>query len=153
LFRDSAVVVKVEMRMKNVLIIAVALAAMVFAGCQRAPVSKTDSPVITARTGVIEMSPEQVRPAVEAAYAQFVDVRTPEEYASGHAYRTKNIPIDQLLANLDKLEKNEPVYLICHTGNRSKKAAQMLVDAGFPQAITVAGGTEAWKAAGLPMAR
>ena len=139
--------------MKNVLIIAVALAALVFAGCQRAPVSKTDSPVITARTGVIEMSPEQVRPAVEAAYAQFVDVRTPEEYASGHAYRTKNIPIDQLLANLDKLEKNEPVYLICHTGNRSKKAAQMLVEAGFPQAITVAGGTEAWKAAGLPMAR
>ena len=61
--------------------------------------------------------------------------------------------LDQLLGNLDKLEKNEPVYLICHTGNRSKKAAQMLVDAGFPQAITVAGGTEAWKAAGLPMAR
>jgi rhodanese-related sulfurtransferase len=28
----------------------------------------------------------------------------------------------------------------------------MLVDAGFPQAISVAGGTEAWQAAGLPMA-
>ena len=99
------------------------------------------------------MSPEQVKPAVEAAYAQFIDVRTPEEYASGHAYRTKNIPLDQLPANLDKLEKNEPVYLICHSGNRSKKAAQMLVDAGVPQAISVAGGTEAWKAAGLPMAQ
>ena len=55
------------------------------------------------------------------------------------------------MSNLDKLEKNEPVYLICQTGNRSRKAAQMLVDAGFPQAISVAGGTEAWKAAGLPM--
>ena len=41
---------------------------MVLAGCQRAPASKTDSPVITTKTGVIEMSPEQVRPAVEAAW-------------------------------------------------------------------------------------
>jgi rhodanese-related sulfurtransferase len=109
--------------------------------------------VVTTKTGVVELPPEQVRPAVEAAYAQFIDVRTPEEYASGHAYRAKNIPLDQLSANLDKLEKNEPVYLICHSGNRSRKAAQILVDAGFPQAISIAGGTEAWKTAGLPMAQ
>jgi rhodanese-related sulfurtransferase len=139
--------------MKSILIVILALAAFTFVGCNRAPSAKSDSPVITTKTGVVEMSPEQVRPAVEAAYAQFIDVRTPEEYASGHAYRAKNIPLDQLSANLDKLEKNEPVYLICHSGNRSKKAAQQLVDAGFPQAISVTGGTEAWKSAGLPMAQ
>lgn len=139
--------------MKSILIVILALTAFTFVGCNRAPSAKSDSPVITTKTGVVEMSPEQVRPAVEAAYAQFIDVRTPEEYASGHAYRAKNIPLDQLSANLDKLEKNEPVYLICHSGNRSKKAAQQLVDAGFPQAISVAGGTEAWKTAGLPMAQ
>jgi len=139
--------------MKKFLIVFVALAGLGIAGCQKAPTTQGDSPVISAETGVVEMSPEQVRPAVEAAYAQFIDVRTPEEYASGHAYRAKNIPLDQLSANLDQLEKNEPVYLICHSGNRSKKAARVLVDAGFPQAVSVAGGTEAWKSAGLPMAR
>lgn len=138
--------------MKGIGLVALTLVAFAIVGCNRAPSAKSDSPVVTTKTGVVELPPEQVRPAVEAAYAQFVDVRTAEEYASGHAYRAKNIPIDELSANLDKLEKNEPVYLICHSGNRSKKAAQMLVDAGFPQAISIAGGTEAWKAAGFPMA-
>jgi rhodanese-related sulfurtransferase len=127
-------------------------AAMSFAGCQTATHRTSDSPTVVATKGVSEITPEQARPAVEAAYSQFIDVRTPEDYAAGHAYRARNIPIDQLMENLGKLEKNEPVYLICHSGSRSKKAAQMLVDAGFPQAISVAGGTEAWKAAGLPMA-
>lgn len=139
--------------MRYLLIVSLVAAASFVAGCQAAPHAKTDSPVLTAKTGVVEMSPEQARPGVEAAYAQFIDVRTPEEFASGHAERAKNIPIDQLAANLDMLEKNEPVYLICHSGNRSKKAAQILVDNGFPQAISVAGGTEAWQAAGLPMAK
>ena len=129
------------------------VSAIVFVGCQSAPTKKTDSPEIVKTTGVSEVSPAEARPAVEAAYSQFIDVRTPEEYAGGHAYRTRNIPLDTLMANLDKLERNEPVYLICRTGVRSKKAAQMLVDAGFPQAISVAGGTEAWQAAGLPMSQ
>ena len=102
--------------------------------------------------GVSEMSPQEVRPAVEAAYSQFIDVRTPEEFASGHAYRARNIPLDSLMQHLDKLEKNEPVYLICQTGKRSMKAAQMLNDAGFPQTVSIIGGTTAWQQAGLPMA-
>ncbi len=102
--------------------------------------------------GMSEISPLEARPAVEAAYSQFVDVRTPEEYASGHAYRAINIPLDTLLTNLDKLEKNEPVYLICQSGKRSMQAAEILNQAGFSQSISIAGGTTAWQAAGLPMA-
>lgn len=129
------------------------ISTILFVGCQSAPTKKTDSPEIVKTMGVSEISPQEARPAVEAAYSQFIDVRTPEEYAGGHAYRTRNIPLDTLMANLDKLERNEPVYLICRTGVRSKKAAQMLVDAGFPKAISVSGGTEAWQAAGLPMSQ
>lgn len=119
--------------------------------CHSAPTKTTDSPTIVTSAGVSEISPLEARPGTEAAYSQFIDVRTPEEYASGHAHRTRNIPLDTLAANLDKLEKNEPVYLICRSGSRSKKAAQLLVDNGFSQAISVAGGTEAWQAAGMPM--
>jgi rhodanese-related sulfurtransferase len=90
---------------------------------------------------------------VEAAYSQFIDVRTPEEFNAGHAYRAKNIPLDTLAQNLDKLEKNEPVYLICQSGRRSMQAATMLNDAGFPQTINITGGTNAWQAAGLPMVK
>ena len=97
------------------------------------------------------MSPGAARPAVEAAYSQFVDVRTPEEYAEGHAYRSRNIPLEKLPENLDKLDKNEPVYLICRTDNRSREAAQVLAKSGFGQVVVVTGGTEGWRNAGMPM--
>jgi rhodanese-related sulfurtransferase len=127
--------------------------AVSIVACQKIPTKKTDSPSVVKTNGMSEISPIEARPAVEAAYSQFVDVRTLEEYKSGHANRAINIPLDTLAANLDKLEKNEPVYLICQSGTRSKKAARLLIDAGFSQAISIAGGTTAWQADGLPMAK
>lgn len=126
--------------------------AVLFTACQSARVRSTDA-TIAVKQGISEMTPQEARPGVEAAYSQFIDVRTPEEFNSGHAARARNIPLDTLMQNLDKLEKNEPVYLICQTGKRSMKAAQMLNEAGFPQTVSVAGGTTAWQEAGLPMAK
>lgn len=120
------------------------------AGCQTASVKNIDSPVVV-RPGISEMTPKEAQPLVSAAYSQFVDVRTPEEYAAGHAARAKNIPLDTLASQLDALEKGEPVYLICRTDNRSRQAAKILIDAGFKQAVVVTGGTEAWRSADLPM--
>ena len=139
--------------MRKVLSVAAIFTAFTFVGCDSRPTKTTDSPVIVKEKGVSEISPERALPGVEAAYSQFVDVRTPEEYAAGHAYRARNIPLDQLKTSLDKLEKNEPVYLICRSGRRSKEAAQILVESGFSQAISIEGGTDAWQAAGLPMAK
>lgn len=133
--------------------LAVLLVVIAALGCQTAPVKNTDSPTVVTEKGVSEITPEQALPAVEAAYSQFIDVRTPEEFAAGHAYRARNIPLDELTANLDRLEKNEPVYLICQSGRRSKEAAEILVKEGFAQAISIEGGTAAWEDAGLPMAK
>jgi len=134
--------------MKVTLFALIAAAMIGIAGCNSIATKKTDSPDV-AKAGITEMSPEEARPAVEAAYSQFVDVRTSEEYAAGHAYRARNIPLDDLASNLDKLEKNEPVYLICESGNRSKKAAGILQQAGFSRTVSITGGTTAWRAAGL----
>ena len=133
-------------------IILLITAAVVFAACKSVPVRTADA-TIAAPQGISEVTPQDARPGIEAAYSQFIDVRTPEEYRAGHAERTRNIPLDTLMQNLDKLEKNEPVYLICQTGVRSMKAAKMLNEAGFPQTVSIAGGTTAWQAAGLPMAK
>lgn len=128
------------------------LAVVALGACTAAPTARTDAPTLVTEKGISEMSPAGARPGIEAAYSQFVDVRTPEEYASGHAYRAKNIPLDTLEQNLDKLERNEPVYVICETGSRSKKATDILDANGFAQVINVTGGTQAWRAAGMPMA-
>lgn len=135
--------------MRFLLIITIAM--LVLGGCQGANTKKTDSGVPDVATDIKEVSPVEAQAAVSKAYSQFVDVRTPEEYSSRHAARAINIPIDTLTANLGKLEKNEPVYVICQTGNRSKKAAVMLRDAGFNNVLNVTGGTTAWQAANLPM--
>ena len=123
----------------------------ILGGCQSASTKNTDSGVPNVAADIKEVVPSVAQAAVSKAYAQFIDVRTPEEYSGGHAARAENIPLDTLTASFDKLEKNEPVYIICQTGNRSKKAAEILKGAGFNNVLSVTGGTVAWQAAGLPM--
>lgn len=127
-----------------------AFAAIFAAGCEAPPEQTVDSRAVV-KSGVTEMSPAEARSGTEAAYSQLVDVREAAEYASGHAYRARNIPLSTLAGNLDKLEKNEPVYLICQTSNRSREAAKILAENGFGKVVVISGGTNAWREAGLPM--
>lgn len=106
---------------------------------------------VTNGDSVATVSPQQAQEEVSKAYSQFIDVRTPEEFAAGHAARTRNIPLDKIEQNLDLMRRDEPVYLICRSGSRSAKAAEILKNAGFAKVFNVAGGTDAWQAAGLPM--
>jgi len=134
--------------MKFLLIIS--LVGFVVIGCQSAPTVQTDSGVPNVAAEIKDVSPVEAQAAVSKAYSQFIDVRTPEEYAAGHAERARNIPLDTLAANLDRIERNEPVYVICQTGRRSRQAAELLKQRGFNNVLNVTGGTTAWTAAGLP---
>lgn len=80
---------------------------------------------------------------------QFVDVRQPGEYSSGHAYRAINLPLNSLDKNIDKLDPTRPTFLICQTGYRSSLATSILENAGFNSVYNVAGGTSAWIEADL----
>ena len=117
------------------------------------PVSNLDSPPPRGASisTVNEIVPGDALPYTQAAYSQFVDVRTRDEYSTGHARRARSIPLNELRANLDRLEKNEPVYLICQSGRRSKEAAEILKESGFKWVFNVTGGTDEWTAQGLPM--
>lgn len=81
-----------------------------------------------------------------------VDVRTPEEYAGGHVPGAVNLPLDALGARMDELgaHRDGEVYLICQSGRRSARAAELLSAAGYT-AVNVEGGTAAWRAAGHPV--
>ena len=84
-----------------------------------------------------------------------LDVRTPGEYAGMHVPLARNVPLDALhpaaLFETDGLLKNRPVYLLCQSGTRAKKAADKFVMDGFENAVVVEGGTVAWIDAGLPV--
>lgn len=124
---------------------------ILISGCGNiSPTLDTPPPPGATASVVNEIEPAKALPRVQKAYSQFVDVRTPEEYAGGHAVRAINIPLRDLPAKLDRLERNEPVYLICQSGRRSKEAAEILNRNGFKWVFNVTGGTNEWTAQGLP---
>ena len=87
--------------------------------------------------------------AKTAGGIQFVDVRRISEYNSGHAVGTKNISLDKLSADFDKLDPSAPTYVICQGGYRSSIGCGILENAGFSTIYNVTGGTAAWIAAEL----
>lgn len=61
-----------------------------------------------------------------------IDVRTKAEFSSGHIKGSKNIPLQTLPANLNKLKnKDKPVITCCASGMRSASAKSMLKSNGF----------------------
>jgi len=82
--------------------------------------------------------------------AQFIDVRRPGEFQSGHAAMAKSIPLNDLRSNVAHLDPAEPTFVICQGGYRSSAATSILENAGFSELYNVTGGTTAWVAADLP---
>ncbi len=60
-----------------------------------------------------------------------LDVRTPFEYANGHAEGFVNIPLDTLRERMPTLKKNQPVYVMCQSGLRSYLACRILSQYGY----------------------
>jgi phage shock protein E len=73
--------------------------------------------------------------------AALVDVRTPGEFAGGHADGAVNIPLDALggrLAELDALlggDRTKPLVVYCRTGRRSGIAQRLLTKRGYGDVV------------------
>jgi len=80
-----------------------------------------------------------------------LDVRTKEEFDSGHLESAILIPVDELEARYGKLSKNKPIIVYCRTGGRSAKAAAILVNKNFLPVYDMTGGIEARKLKGYPV--
>lgn len=72
---------------------------------------------------------------------QLIDVRTPSEFRRGHIKEAQNVPLSQI--GQFAPAKKETVYVICHSGMRSKMAAKKLKKKGY-DVINVRGGMSAW---------
>ena len=89
--------------------------------------------------------------------AVVLDVRTPVEFAEVHVPQAVNEPLDSLnpkaLAAEGRVNREEPLYLLCRSGARAQKAAEKFAQEGFKNPIVVEGGMLAWIAADLPVTR
>jgi phage shock protein E len=79
---------------------------------------------------LVGKSSEELSNLIKAG-AQIVDVRSKEEYASGHLRGSLNIPLGDLNKHLGKLNREKPVIVCCASGVRSGSAKSVLQSKGY----------------------
>jgi len=89
---------------------------------------------------------------VLAAGGVVIDVREPDEFASGHVLGTRPVPLGSVPQVAAELPRDRPVLVVCRSGRRSLDAAHYLVQQGI-DAKSVAGGVVAWQGSGRPLQR
>jgi phage shock protein E len=130
------------------------VAALAVAGCsnqQAASPAETGAPGEAG--GYTTVDVQTAHNALSSDGAQIVDVREPEEWAeTGVPVGSVLIPLGDLEARATaELQTDQPVYVICRSGNRSQTGSDILVGLGYTQVHNVGGGVTAWIEAGLPV--
>jgi rhodanese-related sulfurtransferase len=92
-----------------------------------------------------------VEPRSVPSGAFLLDVREPHEWAAGYVPGATHLPLDALQERLAEIPGDTVVHCICRSGGRSSQAAAFLAAHGR-RAVNVAGGMQAWAAAGKDMA-
>ena len=73
-----------------------------------------------------------------------LDVREPFEFEMARIEGANLIPLGELPARWQELDREKEIFVFCHSGARSERAAEFLRSAGFPKVANVAGGIDAW---------
>ncbi len=105
--------------------------------------------------GVTNVAPAEAIALMNRQDAVVLDVRTDEEFNSGHILHSVHIPVGLLSKRLGELTpyKAKPIVVTCRTGQRSATACSMLRKAGFDPIFRLAGGVVAWQSANLPLTK
>ena len=85
-----------------------------------------------------------------AAELQLLDVREQHEWVAGHIEGALHVPISELDAHRDEFDTTRLIVTVCRSGPRAAAVAAALNRAGY-RAEALAGGLEAWAAAGMPL--
>ena len=75
-----------------------------------------------------------------------LDVRQPEEWEAVHIPGATLIPLGELESRLDEVPQDQNILVVCRSGNRSARARDILLNAGFQNVSSMAGGMNEWVA-------
>lgn len=144
-------------------LVAVVLAATALMGCgaasaqgQRALVRQAQAQAAPARVVISEIDVRTAWRDLQAANGPLtlIDVRNPDEFATGRAPGALLKPLPQIEQWGPTLEMRKMNYLvICRSGKRSMAACERMVAMGYAHVTNVAGGMIEWEKAGLPIQR
>ena len=98
---------------------------------------------------VREVSREEARKLVDEG-AQLIDVRADHEWEAGRIAGATHVPLQELPARIDEIDKDRPVVVYCRGGNRSSMATAALADAGY-DAAKLSEGIVGWSGEDMPL--
>ncbi len=98
---------------------------------------------------------ELARAELQAGRAVLIDIREPDEHATGVAQGARLLPMRQLGARLSEIPTttDKPVFLICNTQNRSSATLKALRERGYAHVRFVQGGMSEWARRGWPLVK
>jgi len=133
-----------------------------FRGCGKpADLALREAPPAAAPAPAASSFPANIKPEDAASFIGserpvVIDIRTAEEHAAGYIAAT-SLTMDYYAPDfrdkLSRLDKNAKYLIYCRSGKRSGAALLIMKELGFAEAHDVAGGINAWIAAGLPVVK
>lgn len=119
------------------IVMTVIMMSLLVACASQKATENTENQSETSQAEVIAMKGDELLVLLEddtqAGEILLVDVRQPEEFASGHIDSAINIPLGDVESQLETFEvfREKKIILYCNTGNRSGQAAQLLIKNGY----------------------
>lgn len=109
----------------------------------------------TALSGISMINPGEAVRMINHGDAVILDIRSSEDFNSGHILGAGNLPADRIGEQKDEVAKykKQAVILCCNTGNDSIRIGRTLKMRGFEKIYCIKGGLQAWRSANLPLAR
>jgi len=101
-------------------------------------------------TALKPIDPHTLKGRLDDGSAILIDIREPAEYAREHILGARMVPLGAIDRHDFDRDHDKAVVFHCRTGNRTAVNAGKLLARDFREAYALAGGLEAWKAAGLP---
>jgi rhodanese-related sulfurtransferase len=112
--------------------------------------------VVAAKARIREVSPDQAETAIARADV-LLDVREADEFAAGHLpgalHVSRGLLEFKLGATPALAERGLKVVLYCKSSGRAALAAVAMQEMGYTDVVSIAGGYDAWVAAGKPVER
>ncbi|HEY1292415.1 MAG TPA: MBL fold metallo-hydrolase [Chloroflexota bacterium] len=100
---------------------------------------------------VPSVSPKAAPAWIAEHDAVVLDVREPDEFASGHVPEAQSLPQADLALQLDRVPRDRDILVACKSGSRSLAAARFLRALGYDRVTNLDGGTLGWMEVGNPV--
>ena len=111
--------------------------------------------VYEGRKGGRRIDTNEVTRLINKEEAIVIDIRSSNEFSSGHITNAINIQPNKIDQQIDaiKAPKESPIILVCKTGNNSRVVGSKLQKNGFQNINIISGGMLSWLNQGLPVSK